>query len=269
MPKGSPACPGCLSSELSVQLLNGQPDRARRTIADVPRHLRRRPLLHRGAGPRPRRPAQDPAPAVRARPRARHPGRGHERPALHAEGRRQAARRAALHPAAEAADRPEAAPVRRRRVLPEERRGDAARVRRSFPTPATTPSRSPSSVELDLVYGDRAPADQRYHLPRFETPGGIDRDTYLRQLVDDGAAGRYGEITPEIRERIDHELGVITSMGFGGYFLIVWDLIRHAREQGIRVGPGRGSAAGLGRELRACASPTSIRCATGCCSSGS
>ena len=48
----------------------------------------------------------------------------------------------------------------------------------------------------------------------------------------------------EIRERIDHELGVITSMGFGGYFLIVWDLIRHAREQGIRVGPGRGSAAG-------------------------
>jgi DNA polymerase-3 subunit alpha len=100
------------------------------------------------------------------------------------------------------------------------------------------------SVELDLVYGERAPADQRYHLPRFETPGGLDRDTYLRQLVDEGAVARYGQITPEIRERIDHELGVITSMGFGGYFLIVWDLIRHAREQGIRVGPGRGSAAG-------------------------
>ena len=43
-------------------------------------------------------------------------------------------------------------------------------------------------VELDLVYGDRAPADERYHLPRFETPGGIDRDAYLRQLVDAGAA---------------------------------------------------------------------------------
>jgi len=100
------------------------------------------------------------------------------------------------------------------------------------------------SVELDLVYGDRAPADQRYHLPRFETPGGLDRDTYLRQLVDEGAAQRYDVIGPEIRERIDHELGVITSMGFAGYFLIVWDLIRHAREQGIRVGPGRGSAAG-------------------------
>jgi len=100
------------------------------------------------------------------------------------------------------------------------------------------------SVELDLVYGDRAPADERYHLPRFETPGGIARDEYLRRLVDDGAAERFGTITPEIRQRIDHELDVITSMGFGGYFLIVWDLIRHAREQGIRVGPGRGSAAG-------------------------
>ena len=59
-----------------------------------------------------------------------------------------------------------------------------------------------------------------------------------------GLAERYGEVTPEIRARIDHELEVIISMGFGGYFLIVWDLIRYAREQGIRVGPGRGSAAG-------------------------
>jgi len=98
--------------------------------------------------------------------------------------------------------------------------------------------------ELDLVYGSRAPADQRYHLPEFETPEGLDRDIYLRKLVQDGAVQRYGAVTPEIQERIDHELGVITSMGFGGYFLIVWDLIRHAREQGIRVGPGRGSAAG-------------------------
>jgi DNA polymerase III subunit alpha len=100
------------------------------------------------------------------------------------------------------------------------------------------------SVELDLVYGERAPADQRYHLPRFVTPGGIDRDAYLRTLVHEGAAERYGEIAPEVHDRIDHELDVITSMGFGGYFLIVWDLIRYAREQGIRVGPGRGSAAG-------------------------
>ena len=57
-------------------------------------------------------------------------------------------------------------------------------------------------------------------------------------------------------------------MGFAGYFLIVWDLIRHAREQGIRVGPGPGSAAGS-LVSYACASPTSTRCATGCSSSGS
>ncbi|CAN5780549.1 DNA polymerase III subunit alpha [soil metagenome] len=100
------------------------------------------------------------------------------------------------------------------------------------------------SVELDLVYGERAPADQRYHLPRFETPGAIDRDRYLRQLVAEGSVQRYGDVTPDISERIDRELDVITSMGFAGYFLIVWDLIRYAREQGIRVGPGRGSAAG-------------------------
>ncbi len=56
---------------------------------------------------------------------------------------------------------------------------------------------------------------------------------------------RYGEpLAAEVRQRLDYELGVISDMGFSDYFLVVWDLIRHAREQGIRVGPGRGSAAG-------------------------
>jgi DNA polymerase-3 subunit alpha len=84
-----------------------------------------------------------------------------------------------------------------------------------------------------------------YHLPRFDTPNGEPFDVYLRTLAERGAAERYGEPIPgEVRDRLDHELGVITQMGFSGYFLIVWDLIRYAREQGIRVGPGRGSAAG-------------------------
>jgi DNA polymerase III subunit alpha len=98
--------------------------------------------------------------------------------------------------------------------------------------------------DLDLVYGDRRPVDQRFHLPKFDTPEGLDLDTYLRRLVYDGALDRYGEISEEVHDRIEHELSVITEMGFGGYFLIVWDLIRFARESGIRVGPGRGSAAG-------------------------
>jgi len=62
--------------------------------------------------------------------------------------------------------------------------------------------------------------------------------------VFQGAAERYGTITGEVQSRLETELGVIGSMGFDGYFLIVWDLIHHARERGIRVGPGRGSAAG-------------------------
>ncbi|MEA2556081.1 MAG: polymerase subunit alpha, partial [Actinomycetota bacterium] len=117
-------------------------------------------------------------------------------------------------------------------------------VFRDYPEACDNTLRIAERCELDLVYGSRAPADQRYHLPEFETPEGLDRDDYLRKLVQDGAVLRYGTVTPDIQERIDHELGVITSMGFGGYFLIVWDLIRHARDQGIRVGPGRGSAAG-------------------------
>ncbi|MEX0989705.1 MAG: DNA polymerase III subunit alpha [Actinomycetota bacterium] len=94
-------------------------------------------------------------------------------------------------------------------------------------------------LERSLVQGDIT-----YRLPRFETPGDIPLEGYLRQLVDEGLRERYGEPSAEIRERVDTELGVICNMGFAGYFLIVWDLIRFARERGIRVGPGRGSAAG-------------------------
>jgi DNA polymerase-3 subunit alpha len=118
------------------------------------------------------------------------------------------------------------------------------RVFRELPEACDNTLRIAERVELDLVYGDRAPADQRFHLPRFETPAGKDLAGYLRELVYEGAPARYPTLTDDIRRRIDDELGVITQMGFAGYFLIVWDLIRFARESGIRVGPGRGSAAG-------------------------
>jgi DNA polymerase-3 subunit alpha len=100
-------------------------------------------------------------------------------------------------------------------------------------------------VELELRYGDAAPVEERYHLPRFDTPAGKSFEDYLRELTLGGATQRYGDPLPdEVVARIDHELRVILQMGLAGYFLIVWDLIRFAREQGIRVGPGRGSAAG-------------------------
>ncbi len=93
------------------------------------------------------------------------------------------------------------------------------------------------SCEVTLEFG-------KLHLPPFDPPAGLTQDDYLRTLVSEGARARYGELDDETRARIEHELEVICGMGFAGYFLIVWDLIRFARENGIRVGPGRGSAAG-------------------------
>lgn len=85
----------------------------------------------------------------------------------------------------------------------------------------------------------------QYHLPEFTAPDGkINRD-YLRELCNKGLEERYGS-NPDIglRERLEYELGTIESMGYVEYFLIVWDFINYARQQGIMVGPGRGSAAG-------------------------
>ncbi|HJX71635.1 MAG TPA: DNA polymerase III subunit alpha, partial [Bacteroidales bacterium] len=82
-------------------------------------------------------------------------------------------------------------------------------------------------------------------MPDFEIPEGFrDADDYLRHLTYEGAKFRYKELTDKLMERIDFELETIQKMGFPGYFLIVWDFIKAAREMGVSVGPGRGSAAG-------------------------
>lgn len=84
-----------------------------------------------------------------------------------------------------------------------------------------------------------------YHLPRYETPQGMDPSAYLRQLCDAGFKSRYGGvISDELRKRFEHEFATIENMGFVSYFLIVWDFISYAKSKGIPVGPGRGSAAG-------------------------
>ncbi|MFO8065055.1 MAG: DNA polymerase III subunit alpha [Spirochaetota bacterium] len=91
-------------------------------------------------------------------------------------------------------------------------------------------------VEIDLP-GPRFPD---YQIPEgFEGP-----EHYLRSLTYEGLAERYDTVTDELKERVDYELSVITSMGFTGYFLIVWDFIAFARSRDIPVGPGRGSGAG-------------------------
>ncbi len=81
-------------------------------------------------------------------------------------------------------------------------------------------------------------------LPRFDVPAPYTSWEYLNKLCQEGLRERYEEVTPELQERLDYELGVIRSMGYVDYFLIVWDFIRYARANDIMVGPGRGSAAG-------------------------
>ncbi len=83
-----------------------------------------------------------------------------------------------------------------------------------------------------------------YLFPRYIPENGDDPMTYIRKLIDDGVKRKYGEMFPELHERIEYELGVIERMGFIEYYLIVWDYIHAARKMGISVGPGRGSGAG-------------------------
>ncbi len=81
-------------------------------------------------------------------------------------------------------------------------------------------------------------------LPEFEVPQSYDLDSYLRHLCEEGGGRRYGQMPPEVTERLDYELEVIQEKNYSGYFLIVADLCREARERGMLVGPGRGSATG-------------------------
>jgi DNA polymerase-3 subunit alpha len=81
-------------------------------------------------------------------------------------------------------------------------------------------------------------------LPKFDVPEGFTSWTYLNHLCDEGLEKRYGKDAPQHRQRLDYELGVIQKMGYVDYFLIVWDFINYAKQNGISVGPGRGSAAG-------------------------
>jgi len=81
-------------------------------------------------------------------------------------------------------------------------------------------------------------------LPHYPPPKGLTRSGYLRKLCEEGIKKRYADVTPEKKERLEYELGVINKAGYTSYFLIAWDFVSYAREQGIVVGPGRGSAAG-------------------------
>ena len=82
-----------------------------------------------------------------------------------------------------------------------------------------------------------------YHLPSFPVPEGYTNEEYFRKLCYDGFRERYANPPESYVERLEYEIGVISRMGYVNYYLIVWDFIRYAKEQGIPVGPGRGSGA--------------------------
>jgi len=95
-----------------------------------------------------------------------------------------------------------------------------------YPEALANTLRIAEMCDLELDFSKR-------HAPRFHPPAGRTADQYLRELVYEGARRRYCELSDDLRERIDYELSVIASKGFSGYFLIVWDCVRFARENDI------------------------------------
>ena len=106
----------------------------------------------------------------------------------------------------------------------------------------------PEVLENTLRIADEAgfAFEKKYYVPSFPLPSGVETENELLvTLAMAGARERYGDELPsEVQERLDYELGVITKTGYAGYFLIVYDFIKAARDRDIPVGPGRGSAAG-------------------------
>lgn len=105
----------------------------------------------------------------------------------------------------------------------------------------------PEALENTRIIADGCNVEfdfSKRHLPEFPIPEGMTAGEYLKKLCYEKMPHRYPDADKEIVSRLDYELEVIDGMGFSDYFLIVWDFVRYAKENGIMVGPGRGSAAG-------------------------
>jgi DNA polymerase III subunit alpha len=113
---------------------------------------------------------------------------------------------------------------------------------------ATSFAEWPEAVPTTLEIAERCGVEielGKLLLPRYPAPDGEEPEAMLRRIASEGMRARYGDPVPaEALERLEFELGVIEEMGFSSYFLIVWDFVRYAKDNGVAVGPGRGSAAG-------------------------
>ncbi len=126
---------------------------------------------------------------------------------------------------------------------------EMAEIFRDYPDAVANTVRIAERCNVDIPKG-------QYHLPNFEVPAGLTLDDYFEQVARDGFAqrlsrlrqlaadGRLRHTVDEYERRLSYEIEMIKRMGYTGYFLIVWDFIRYARETGVPIGPGRGSAAG-------------------------
>ena len=106
----------------------------------------------------------------------------------------------------------------------------------------------PEACDNTLLIAERCNVKLREDenlMPAFAVPAGESEDSWLRKEAERGLVAKFGDrLTDQYKERLNYELGVMLKMGFPGYFLVVADLVSHAKKVGIRVGPGRGSAAG-------------------------
>ncbi|MDD5236817.1 MAG: DNA polymerase III subunit alpha, partial [Candidatus Omnitrophica bacterium] len=106
---------------------------------------------------------------------------------------------------------------------------------------------NPEAIKNTLEIRDKCNLELDFssiHLPKYDPPQAVSKEEFLRKLCEEGLQKKFKALTPQIRERMEHELNMIKNMGFTSYFLIVWDFIHYAKERKIPVGPGRGSAAG-------------------------
>ncbi len=201
--------------------------------------LRGAPGPRASGAARPERPARRPGVALLA------PDRGDERRPLRRGLRRRGPPLPLVHQDRALGRRGQGASPRFERDVPQVARRDGRAASRPSPARPRPRSPSPSAARLKLKLGEPM-------LPSFKVPEGYDTEGYFRHVAREGLERRFKEFElagktvdqGAYRARLELELDVIAKMKFPGYFLIVWDFIRYAKENGVPVGPGRGSGAG-------------------------
>ena len=238
---------GCVSSELNRTLLAGGEANLEKAveIAAWFREALRRRLLHRDPEQRPGVAAGGDGRGGRGGQAAGHPPGGHQRRPLHPPRGRRGPGHPAVRQHGQVPHRHQPHADGEQRVLSPQRRGDVRGVSRPGRRPAPHARKSPTACDIELELGKR-------HFPVFTPPEGKTSEQYLRELCLAGLKERYadrpdrcadGELSAEVMARLERELDVINKLGFSNYFLIVWDFVRFAREQGIPA-TARGSGVG-------------------------